>query len=460
MNEALASVNSRRSFVTWMLVIATLVTIGVAIQQHWRVTLKLQDPLGGHINDFDRWMIMAPRFLHDRVDYVDDQFPTPPLSLLALAPFTALSRPAAQFAWVCVKLPLALLVFALAAGIVSRSGARLTASAMALIVACWWLPVILDMQEGQTNFLALLPLVAALYVAQRDTAATDALAGVLIGLAIAVKVTPVVFAAYFFWKRRWVVAASAVAGVAFWSLAVPAVVFGWDQNLRWLEQWVGIMIVPYVTEGTVVYAMSQSFGSFALRLLAATPILESSRGGLVEPLYMNLFALSHGVVYQFVRATMIAAAIAGLVWTRRPLPTFRCPRYLIEIGGVAAFMLWFSERTWVHHYVSFVLTLCAAGAILSDPEQPERARRFVRRALIVFSFATFFASEAGRLLGPDGVDWAKGVGVFLWPSVFVTVTATRSWAGERRRAPTAARLPVLRYYPAPAILSPSPRPEE
>ena len=86
---------------------------------------------------------------------------------------------------------------------------------MALMVACWWLPVILDMQEGQTNFLALLPLVAALYVAQRGTSASDALAGLLIGLAIAVKVTPVVFAAYFFWKRRWVVAASALGGVAF-----------------------------------------------------------------------------------------------------------------------------------------------------------------------------------------------------------------------------------------------------
>ena len=59
---------------------------------------------------------MAPGFLHDRVDYVNDQLPTPPLSLLAFAPFTTLSRPAAQFAWVCLKLPLALLVFALAAG--------------------------------------------------------------------------------------------------------------------------------------------------------------------------------------------------------------------------------------------------------------------------------------------------------------------------------------------------------
>src|SRR5437762_11299403 len=102
-------------FVAWLLVAATIATLGVAAQQHYRVTLKLQDPSGGHINDFDRWMIMAPRFLHDRVDYVDDQFPTPPLSLLALAPFTLLSRPAAQFAWVCFKLPLAWLVFALSA---------------------------------------------------------------------------------------------------------------------------------------------------------------------------------------------------------------------------------------------------------------------------------------------------------------------------------------------------------
>ena len=140
-HEALPEVSWGRRFVTWMLVIAALVTLGVAVQQHYRVTLKLQDPLGGHINDFDRWMIMAPRFLHDRVDYVNDRFPTPPLSLMALAPFTALSRPAAQFAWVCLKLPLACLVLLLSAGIVSRSGARLTPSAMALIVACWWLPV-------------------------------------------------------------------------------------------------------------------------------------------------------------------------------------------------------------------------------------------------------------------------------------------------------------------------------
>jgi hypothetical protein len=429
-----------------MLAIATLVTLGVAVQQRFRVTLAIDEALGGHTNDFDRWMIMAPRFLHDRVDYNDDKLPTPPLSLLVLAPFTALSRPAAQFVWVCLKLPLACLVLALSAGIVSRSGGRLTASAMGLIVACWWLPVMLDMQEGQMNLLVLLPLVAALYIVQRETSASNALAGFLIGLAMAVKVTPAMFAVYFLWKRRWTVATSALATAALLSLVVPAMVFGWDQNLRWLEQWVGIMLVPYLAQGKVVYAMSQSFGSFALRLFSAVPAFVTDRNGVVEDHYMNAFALSQSVVYQIVRGVMVAVALTGLVWTRHQLTTLRCPRYLLEIGGVSAFTLWFSERTWVHHYVSFVLMLCAAGAILSDPAQPERTRRAVRAALALFSVATLFASDAGRVFGPDGVDWAKSVGVFLWPSVLVTVTAM-------------GPLPVFRYYSS-AMLSPAPRSDD
>jgi hypothetical protein len=443
-----------------MLVIATLVTLGVAVQQRYRVTLVIGEALGGHVNDFDRWMIMAPRFLHDRVDYNDDKLPTPPISLLVLAPFTALSRPAAQFVWVCLKLPLACSVLALSVGIVSRSGARLTASAMGLIVACWWLPVVLDMQEGQTNLLVLLPLVAGLYVVQQETSASDALAGFLIGLAMAVKVTPVMFAVYFLWKRRWAVAVSALVSVALWSLVVPALAFGWDQNLQWLEQWLRIMIVPYLTAGKVVYAMSQSFGSFALRLLSAVPAFVTDRNDLVEGHYMNAFALSQGVVYQIVRGVMVTVALAGLVWTRHRLPTLRCPRYLLEIGGVSAFTLWFSERTWVHHYVGFVLMLCAAGAVLSDPLQPQRTRRVVRAALVLFSVVTVLASDAGRVFGPDGVDWAKSAGVFLWPSVLVTVTATGPWANKRRLVAAAERVPVFRYCRPAAMLSPSPRPDE
>ncbi len=412
----------------WLAAVAAAVTLTIAVQQQHRAAVKVADPRGGHISDFDRWMLMTPRFLHEHADYVNDDLPTPPISLIVFAPFAATSRPHAQFAWVCAKLPAACIVFFLAAAIVARAGVRLTPTAIALIISGWWLAVVVDMQEGQTNFLALTPLVAGLYLAQRERPRSDLGAGALIGLGVAMKVTPVIFVAYALWKRRWLLAASSIVSVGLWSLCVPALAFGWEQTLRWFGQWTRIMIVPFVAQGKVVYATSQSVPSFALRLLTMTPAFESHQNGVTEGHYMNVLALSNGAVRQIVRVVMAAAGVAGLLWTRRPLGTLRSRRYVFEIAAVAAFMLWFSERTWIHHYVSFILMLAAAGMILSDRAQPESARRPVRIALAAFAAITFFASDAGKMFGRDGIDWAKAIGVYLWPSVIVTVAVLRAAA--------------------------------
>ena len=404
----------------WLAGMALIVTVGIAYQQHYRTTLKLADPAGGHISDFDRWMIMTPRFLNERVDYVNDDLPTPPISLMIFGPLSQLSRPNAAFVWVLVKLPLACAVFLLAAAIVARAGVRLTPEAIVLMIAGWWLAVIVDMQEGQTNFLALAPLVAGLYLAQGERGTSDAAAGALIGLGVGMKVTPIIFVVYFAWRRRFTVAAAALASVAVCSLLVPSLAFGWSQNLRWFEQWTRIMILPFASEGHIFYSTSQSVPSTALRLLTDAPAFDAHHGGVTERHFMNVLSLSNGAVRQIVRTLMVATGLAGLWWTRRRLATLRSQRYVFEIAAVAAFMLWFSERTWVHHYVSFIITLAAAGMVLSDPARAESARRLVRTSLFIFAATTFFASEAGKLLGRDGVDWAKAVGVYLWPSIFVT----------------------------------------
>ena len=116
-----------RRGLAYLAAVALAVTFVIAFQQQHRTALKLADPRGGHISDFDRWMVMTPHFLHEHADYLSDELPTPPLSLIVFAPLTMLSRPDAAFVWVCVKLPLACFVLWLCAQIAARSGCRLTA---------------------------------------------------------------------------------------------------------------------------------------------------------------------------------------------------------------------------------------------------------------------------------------------------------------------------------------------
>src|SRR5262245_8826534 len=120
-----------------LIVLCVLITVVIAVQQRHRVARKLQDPAGGHVSDFDRWMIMTPQFVHDHADYVNDEMPTPPLTLIGFTPLTWLSRPNATFLWVCAKLVYATLVLALVAAIVARAGIPLSEPALALIIVAW-----------------------------------------------------------------------------------------------------------------------------------------------------------------------------------------------------------------------------------------------------------------------------------------------------------------------------------
>lgn len=406
-----------------LLVLAIVAAIVIAVQQRHRAARAVERNVAGdYINDFDRWMVMTPAFLHQRVDYEGDHMPTPPVTLMIFAPFTALSRPAAQFAWVLVKLPMVLAILGFVVAIVRRAGYTLTTQAMLLIVAGWWLAVIVDVQEGQMNLVTLLPLAAGLWLAQRETPGNDLAAGALIGLAAAMKLTPLAFIGYFLWRRRWRIAAGAGAAILLSWFVIPALAFGWGQNLTWFWQWSDVMLLPYVTRGTfdLGYPHTQSIGSFAMRTLMHVPAFSTPTPDGLVPHYINVASLGPEAVNRIVRALMIATAAAGVWWMRRPLATLRSPRYVFEIGAVAAFMLWFSERTWIHHYVTFVLLLGAAAMIVSDPARPEPDRRLVTRGVLGFFAITLFASEAGGVFGPDGVDWMKTFGVYLLPSIVLT----------------------------------------
>ena len=138
------------------------------------------------------------------------------------------------------------------------------------------------------------------------------------------------------------------------------------------------------------------------------------------------------------RGVMVGSAIAGLSG-RGAVPDVPCPRYLLEIGA----------RGGVHAVVlradlGASLRQLRAHAVRGrrDAERPAQPAAHTSRdrsgADRVRGGASLSASEAGRMFGPDGVDWAKGAGVFLWPSVLVTIAAIRRWEanGTLRTPPT------------------------
>jgi hypothetical protein len=225
------------------------------------------------------------------------------------------------------------------------------------------------------------------------------------------------------WRRRWWVVSGICLGLGLWLWVVPAAVFGWDRNARWLDEYFHIMIVPYVAHGTVKYYFGQSLPSFLTRLLRHVPIFDAN--GL-PPVFVNFVDLPEWVANWIIRGVLGTIALSGLWWMRKPLRDLKSSRYVIEIGCVAVFMVWASQQSWVPHYVSMVLALTGAAMVLSNPQEDPEAQRRARRALIASIFLMFMTSDAGKVFGPDGGEYVRTVGVSIWACLLLIAAAIPS----------------------------------
>lgn len=420
----------RRVLLVVAMAVLLVMTAAIGVQGYARMSKKLRTHSEATVNDLGRWTVLVPAFLHQHADYVDDGFPYPPVVLAVFAPLTLVSQPAAQLVWALCKFGLVVWIFVLVQRIVRDAGGRLDPLPLGLLLLVWLWPIVGDVQEGQTNLVMLLPLVMGLRFLQAGRTRADVAAGLLLALAASIKVTPVIFLVYVVLQRRWLVAGTFLAGMVLWLLLAPALLFGWTQNLTWLGQWARIMILPYVQHGEIHYYTGQSLASFMARTLQHVPAFTVKDGSAEPGRFVNVVDLPAGVVRGLTRGVLLAVLAAGAWWMRRPLETFRTPRFVVQIGCVAAFMLWASERTWIHHYVTLVLPLAALGMGLSGAVGPKVAR-WGRGALVFAAAAMLLTSDVARVFGPRGGDYVRALGVPLLASVLVVAAGV--WA-ERRRA--------------------------
>jgi hypothetical protein len=187
------------------------------------------------------------------------------------APFAAVRLEVAKVAWIGLTAALVLLVsFAL-----SRKCARGAPLAVPLAWACLLQPLAQEMAHGQVDVLVLALAVGAF---SADDADRPWLAGVLVALATALKVAPVVLAADWVLRRRWRALGGCVAGaLATGALLVPryGIAGAWEQHMAWIWSQsadAGVMIGTIANQSAWAWARSVGLGA-AGGVLAVAAIL-------------------------------------------------------------------------------------------------------------------------------------------------------------------------------------------
>ncbi len=139
----------------------------------------------------------------------------------------------------------------------------------------------------------------------------------------------------------------------------------------------------------------------------------------------------------FARAVFALALTLGLVgllafFCRSKDPDRRSPLYLGEISLVVLTMLFVSERSWKHHFVTLVFPYTFLMAELFSPRTSPKARWGIFSALAAsFLLMASTSSEFGGLFAHGkGHEIAQGYGMFLWAAVVLfVVVAWRLRAG-------------------------------
>jgi alpha-1,2-mannosyltransferase len=238
-------------------------------------------------------------------------------------------------------------------------------------------PLQRDLEEvGANSFLVLLSwLGICLWMRRRDVSA-----GAAIGLAAALKCTPILFIGYFAWKRQWKITLASLAALALFTTA-PMLITGPAEFFRDIHYWAdnlkrGISD-PDPSEGVLG---QEKIENLALRPALARYLMHLPYGhlgrpessddatrpnGPPDPLYLQFLNLSPKTAGQVARVIMLFGALPILWITRHPARDRTDAAILWECAAVSLAMLLYSPVTWQQHCVGAVPAiyfLCRAKA--------------------------------------------------------------------------------------------------
>lgn len=292
-------------------------------------------------------------------------------------------------------------------------GTRANRPVLALLIstcAVWFNPFGMTLSFGQINLILLVLIVVDLFVLGRTPSAVNGLRGTLIGLASAIKLTPlvflVVFAAASKWRAMWTGVAAFLLAGAIGAAWLPA-----DSLTYWTHTLfhTGRIGVP---EGPI----NQNFNGAWLRLL-----------GPESPVAPAAWVMS---------ALVITALAAVALYRTRPAAAFRAdPTPRDDINAVLAacivafWGLLVAPTTWSHHWVWSLPAILACLVVAGHSPAPWATRLYGTLGVIgipIFAIGPFqlMPESVGtwswwqQIVGNAYLLWALAFLILLWLKPF------------------------------------------
>lgn len=392
-----------------------------------------------HRSAFVRWRPQILKFW-DGVNIYDKMlFPNPPIMPITLGPLMALPPVAGAMTWFGIKVALTTAALFLCLNMVKSRERPFPPFFQSMVLLLSLRPILGDLHHGNINLLVLF-LIVAMFEAWRN--GHDIVAGLLLGLAISYKVTPALFVPYFAYKRSWRTVGATFLGLAAFLVVVPSLIVGPRFNWQCLEMWWHRMLTPFLVEGSASpQEINQSMVGVLTRLLTE---IKPGTSRYDLHLDVNLVAWPPLLVGYLVKG--LALGLVGLlaIFCRTDTSDRRDPRLLGEAALVALTMLFVSERSWKHHFVTLLLPYTYLVWEYYSPRKTSGARLALGLTLgLSFVLMATTSSEfGGQFADGKGHDIAQGYGMFLWAAVVLYVAV--AWSLRARRGSVAGAKPAAK----------------
>ncbi len=409
-----------------------------------------------HRSAFVRWRPQVLQFWKGVNIYDKMIFPNPPIMPITLYPLMVLPTVPGAMCWFAIKVILTTAVLIMCFQIVKPPGRMFPPMFRSLVLLLSLRPILGDLHHGNNNLLILF-LVVAMFSAWRR--GYDLGAGLLLALATAYKVTPALFFLYFAYKRSWRTLVWGVLGLGIFLVIVPSAVIGPQFNYECLQMWFSRMVTPFVMKGaTSSQEVNQSLGAVLTRLLTD---LIPGQGRYDTHVDVNVASLPAWMVAYLFKAVAVALVGVLAILCRTKTNDRRDPRLLGEVALVVLTMLFLSERSWKHHYVTVLLPYTYLVYEFFSTRVGPRGR-----ALLIGSWAVSFALMAaaspdlGGRIADQGHEIAQGYGSFLWAGVILyAMVAWRVSSRALETGPLASAVNLGGSIPrSPLTSAPGPHP--